>query len=178
MKVWVNAKQQYPSAELLIQPCMEDYKYQLESYNRIYDKVNVTMVLCSAVLLVILSGVELKTVPAMLQATTAGMFFRFAVPFLTSLGSAIMIFTATIQCLNLMRSRKLKLFDSIAFRNEHCYFDPLGQTAFLLVVAYTNATYELRAVVQEKQLSYDATVKNMIIAIILFAANVVIKGIF
>lgn len=42
-------KIQYPSAELLIQPCFEDYKNELESYNKLYDKVNVALAFCGIV---------------------------------------------------------------------------------------------------------------------------------
>lgn len=176
MKVKVHTKVRYPSAELLIQPCMEDYKYQLESYNRIYDKVNVAMALCSAVFFVILSSVDFTYVPAILQATTAGTFFRFALPFSCVLGSAVLIFIATIQFLNLMTSRSLVLVDSVDFRNQHCYFDPSEKTAFSLVVAYTDATFRLRDVVYKKQLAYDGAVRRMIVAIILFSLYVVLGG--
>jgi hypothetical protein len=176
MKVNVHTKVRYPSAELLIQPCMEDYKYQLESYNRIYDKVNVAMALCSAVLFAILSSVDFKYVPVILGATTAGKFFRSAIPFASSLGSAVFIAISTVQLLNLMASRKLTIFDSVAFRNEHCYFDPAEKTAFLLVVSYTNATHNLRATVHEKQTAYDKAVKSMIVAIVLFSVYTVLRS--
>lgn len=175
MKVKVRQRVRYPSAELLLQPCMEDYKYQLESYNRIYDKVNIAMAFCTAVLVVILDSVDTKYVPMMLSAVNAEGFLRSAIPFFLSLGSAVLIFVATIQLLNLMISRSLKVFDSVAFRNEHCYFDAPEYTAFLLIAAYTEAAYDLRSIVAEKQSVYDSTIKKALVAIILFALYTALK---
>ena len=49
---------QYPSAEFVQQACFEDYHRLIDTYDKIYEKVNVTLAFCGIILLVILGSVN------------------------------------------------------------------------------------------------------------------------
>ena len=177
MKVKVNKTRKakktqevfYPSAELLVQACQEDYKNELESYNKIYDKVNISLAFCGVVLLVILEKFDLSYITRMVETNSYLGFLSETVPFCLSLVSSSFIVAATIQLLMLMRSTDITIFDSIYIRNDKIYTSLPDCAALWLIGSYTDSIDDLRGVVSEKQKKYDKAVKKIVIAILFHA---------
>ena len=160
-------KIQYPSAELVQQACFEDYCRLINTYDKIYDKVNITLTFCGVILLVILGSVDYTWI-ADISKTNSNL----------ELFSIVFIVWAVIQLLLLMQSKTLSVFDSVDIRNEGIYFWNPDAAAVWLIDKYTIAIAGLRTAIEEKQRKYDSSVIKIIISLILYSLILIIeKGI-
>lgn len=174
VKVRKTTKVLYSSSELLAQACFEDYKNGLESYNKIYEKVNITLAFCGVVLLVILEKLDLSYITRMVEAETYISLLSELFPFLLSLASSLFIAGATIQLLMLMRSSKIVIFDSLYIRNDKIYSYLPDRAALWLIRSYTDSIANLRETTSEKQGKYDKAVTKIVISILFHAVYLAI----
>jgi len=169
---------QYPSAEFVQQACFEDYHRLIDTYDKIYEKVNVTLAFCGIILLVILGSVNYTYVADICRTQSNLELFSLLLLLLCSVASAICIIWAVIQLLLLMRSKTLSVFDSIDIRNEEIYRWNHDAAAVWLIDKYTIAITGLRTAIAEKQKKYDSTVTKVVIALLLYSVVLIIeKGI-
>lgn len=169
---------QYPSAEFVQQACFEDYHRLIDTYDKIYEKVNVTLAFCGIILLVILGSVNYTYVADICRTQSNLELFSLLLLLLCSVASTICIIWAVIQLLLLMRSKTLSVFDSIDIRNEEIYRWNHDAAAVWLIDKYTIAITGLRTAIAEKQKKYDSTVTKVVIALLLYSVVLIIeKGI-
>ena len=166
---------QYPSAELLVQACYEDYKNTLESYNKIYDKVNVALAFCGVIILKLIDRLNFGEFEGLLQKTTIISAVFSIIDFLFSLGSAFLIIAAVVELTKLLASKKVNIFDSVDFYNNKRFLLKPDQLALSLVYAYTGCIRGLRKVTNEKQAKYDCAVEEIVGSVILYAISEMIK---
>jgi len=180
VKISVNAKakeKMYPSAELLQSACYEDYKRLIDTYDKIYEKINIALAFCGIVLLVILSNFDYTLIARLLNTSAKLELFSLLVLIGCSAVSAVCIVWAVIQLLLLMRSQAVTVFDSLAIRNEEIYRKSQEVASVWLIDKYTTVVSQLRSTITEKQEKYDAAVTKIVISVILFAvAQIVQKG--
>ena len=155
----------YPSAEMLTQACYEDYARLIETYDKIYEKVNIALAFCGIVLLVILGSVDYTAVSNICKTQSNLEMFSLLIYLFCSMISSVCIVWAVIQLLLLMRSREVAVFDSIDIRNEEIYRWKPEKAAVWLIDKYTIVTNDLRTVISEKQSKYDSTITKMVIII-------------
>ena len=168
---------QYPSSEMLQQVCYEDYSRLIETYDKIYEKVNIMLAFCGIILLVILGSVDFTFVRNICQSTTNAELFMGLLFFGCSAVSAICIVWAVIQLLFLMRSKSLLVFNSVDIRNEEIYRWNPDQAALWLIDKYTVVIDILRKTIKDKQKAYDSAITKIIVALIVYAVVLVIgKG--
>lgn len=168
-----NDNVQYPAAELLAQHTYEDYKNNLDSYNRIYDKVNVALAFCGVILLVLIEHVDFSLLRKALKATTFWTGFSMLFTFALSAISVGMIVYATIMLIRLMESKEVLVFNSIEFRNEHRYKFTPDQAALALILAYTNCIFDLQKKIKEKQTKFDSVIILMAGSVLLYVLAVI-----
>lgn len=179
-KIIAKKKQeiQYPSAVFVQQACFEDYHRLINTYDKIYEKVNVTLAFCGIILLVILGSVNYTYIADICRTLSNLELCSLLLLLLCSVASAVCIILAVIQLLLLMRSKELPVFDSIAIRNEGIYRWNPDTAAVWLIDKYTKAVSGLRKVIAEKQKKYDAAVTKIVIALLLYSVVLIIeKGI-
>lgn len=170
-----DIKEYYPSAELLKADCYEDYKRLIETYDKIYEKINIALAFCGVILLVIISDFDYRIIGKLINSETYIEGFTYTTLLICSLLSVIMIIWAVIQLLLLTRSREIKVFDSIAVRKEEIYREKPEVAAMWLIDKYTIATNELRTVIADKNKEYDVAILKLVISILSFAVVVIIK---
>lgn len=169
---------QYPSAEFVQQACFEDYHRLINTYDKIYEKVNITLAFCGIILLVILGSVNYTYVAEICKTQSNLELFTFLLLLLCSVASAVCIMWAVIQLLLLMRSKALPVFDSMDIRNEEIYRWNPDAAAVWLIDKYTIVVANLREIIAEKQKKYDSAVTKVVIALLLYSAVLIIeKGI-
>ena len=168
-------KVMYPSAEILQNTCYEDYRRVLETYDKIYEKVNIALAFSGIILLVIMSSFDYTIVVRICSCNSTLGLFSLLLYFLCSLASAVLIIWAVIQLLLLMKSKPLKVFDSISARNEELYYKQVDVTSMWLIDKYTKAIVALRLEIEEKQQRFDAAVTMIVVALLIYAFEVVIK---
>ena len=168
-------KIQYPSAEYVQQACFDDYRRLIDTYDKIYEKVNVTLAFCGVVLLVILGSVNYTYVADICRTQSNLELFTLLLLLLCSVASAVCIIWAVIQLLLLMRSKELSVFDSIDIRNEEIYRWNPDAAAGWLIDKYTIAITGLRTAIAEKQKKYDYAVTKVVIALLLYSVVLIIE---
>lgn len=168
-------KIQYPSAEYVQQACFDDYRRLIDTYDKIYEKVNVTLAFCGVVLLVILGSVNYTYVADICRTQSNLELFTLLLLLLCSVASAVCIIWAVIQLLLLMRSKELSVFDSIDIRNEEIYRWNPDAAAVWLIDKYTIAITGLRTAIAEKQKKYDYAVTKVVIALLLYSVVLIIE---
>ncbi len=67
-------KVQYPSAVMLKEDCYNEYQRLMETYDKIYEKVNIMLAFCGVVLLVILSKVDITRYMLLFQTEEKSLF--------------------------------------------------------------------------------------------------------
>ena len=168
-------KIQYPSAEYVQQACFDDYRRLIDTYDKIYEKVNVTLAFCGVVLLDILGSVNYTYVADICRTQSNLELFTLLLLLLCSVASAVCIIWAVIQLLLLMRSKELSVFDSIDIRNEEIYRWNPDAAAVWLIDKYTIAITGLRTAIAEKQKKYDYAVTKVVIALLLYSVVLIIE---
>lgn len=161
-------KSLYPSSMFLQSICRDDYKDTLDRYSKIYDRTNIAIGFCGVILLPILTSFD-YTLVFHLDSTV--IFLSFAL----SLISILLVICALILLLLLMRSRKLRVFDSIPIRNRELYRHPEEESALWLIKAYTDATADLLNLITKKQKMLDSAVICLIVALLTYSVSIIFK---
>lgn len=168
----------YPSAELLHPACFEDYKRLIDTYDKIYEKVNIALVFCSVIFLIILNDFDYTLLFETFNTKSNLELFSILVLFICSTISVIFMVWAVIELLLLTRSKSIIVFDSIAIRNDEIYNLPNDQASLWLIDKYTTVVFELRTIIFNKQKKYDSAVVKIVISILSYAFVVIIgKGV-
>jgi hypothetical protein len=167
----------YPAAELLAQHCFEDYKTRLDNYNRIYEKVNIALSFCGVILLVFVGNVDFSGLSELMNKPTFWRAFVILFNMGLSISCTAMVLFTTIKLIDIMSSRELDVFDSIAFRNQERYRWSPDTAALSLIAAYTNATSKLQNTVNEKQQKFDFAITILVAAMLVYAVSVITQKI-
>lgn len=164
----------YPSAEMLLNVCMEDYKRLQNSYDKIYEKVNFALILAGVILGILPSHIDI----ALFQLPVKDMnLFELSLALLkeiTSVGVIVLVFVATIRLLFLLRGRKVYCFNSEDIIDEKIYKEANEIAATWVMEKYTKIVAEMRPIVEEKQRKFNATIMLMIDGIILYFISVIL----
>ena len=168
-------KPDYPSAELLQSTCYEDYKRVLDTYDKVYEKVNIALAFSGVILLVVMSSFDYTIITRILSKPSNLELFSLLALLLCSLVSAVLIVWSVIQLLLLIRSKKLTVFDSIAVRNEEIYRETKEIASVWLIDKYTQAIAALRPEISKKQKSFDSAVLKIIIGLLCYAVVMIIQ---
>ena len=86
-----------------------------------------------------------------------------------------MITWSVIHLLLLIRSKEIKVVNSIAVRNDEIYCEAIEVASVWLIGKYTEAVAELRPIVKQKQKSFDYAVLKIIVGLICYAIVLVIE---
>ena len=164
----------YPSAEFLYSVSLEDYNHTLNNYDRIYDRINIILTVCSAVLIVFLTNINLKCVFDWRSYTTDLEKISVLIYVGLALSSAILMIIAVIKLLLLSRSKELLCFDSNSIKEETLYEEKVEDAALWVTLQYIKVINDIRIKAKEKQDKFNNTVILMVISILCFAFSVLI----
>lgn len=168
----VKQKAKYPSAEKIKQVCYEDYLRVIKTYDKIYDKVNIALAFCGTVLLVILSNFDYTAFYKIKNVSNKIIIYIYL---FSSAIAVLFIIISIVKLLLLMKSREVKVVNSIDLQNQRLYFESLETTNMWLIDKYNRAINSLRQTIEEKQKQYNCSVTMLIIAIITFAISLIFK---
>ena len=173
-----NNRIKYPSAGILKEACFQDYIRLINTYDKIYDKVNIALVFCSAVLIVLMKSIDFSpwkntSIDCKGSIDTVRLFL----PIVSLISAAFMVY-AVIKLLILMKSRTVVVFDSIAIRVEQVYFCEPDESELWLIDKYTIAVNELKKTIAEKQAEFNSTITMIVASILIFIVYLLIdKGV-
>lgn len=165
----------YPSAEFLYSVALEDYNRTLGNYDKIYDRANIALALCSALLVAILNNVDIKSLLS--YCSYAAMKKVIVACYgLSSLGSAILLVVATIRLLLVTRSRKMLSFDSNSIKAEKLYIETVEDAALWVSLQYIRSTNDVGTQVKDKQGKLNRALLEIVVSLLLFAVSVIIHN--
>ena len=172
-RILAKQKSKYPSAEFLYTVSVEDYNRIMSNYDRIYDRVNIALGVCSAILLAALNGVDMAVI---LSWCSYSALEKVAVIIysLTSMGGAVLFIIATIRFLLLSRSRKLLTFDSNSIKEESLYEESTEDAALWVTLQYIRAINDIRIQIKEKQNSFNTATLLLIIGLLVYVVSLLI----
>lgn len=174
MKAKVKKVRNLNSIQLLLQICKEDYRSELDRYYKMYDRMNIALCFNSAVLLVILGNMDFSNVSDLMNASTFSSFLSNLIPLLISITSSILIVSATICLLILIRGREIQIINSVEFVENNFDEYHVNDAVEHLIEAYSSCTVVLREVIAKKQKSYDCVVAQIIVSLLLYAINILL----
>lgn len=164
----------YPSAEMLLNVCMEDYKRLQDSYDKIYEKVNFALILAGVMLGTLPSHIDIASFQLSVRDMNLFGLILALIKEITSVGVIILVFAVTIRLLFLLRGRKVYCFKSEDIIDEKIYKQDNEIAATWVMEKYTKIVGEMRPVVEEKQRKFNDTIMLMIGGIILYFISVIL----
>ena len=175
-RVKVDTKnKKYPSAEFLYSVTLEDYNRTLGNYDKIYDRSNIALALCGALLVAILNNIDIK--PLLSFCTYATMKKIAVVCYgISSLGSAVMLVIATVRLLLVTRSRKNLSFDSNSIKTEELYKETVEDAALWVSLQYIRAINDVWTQIKDKQGKLNRALFEIVVSLLLYAVSVVIHN--
>lgn len=168
-------KANYASAELLQSVCYEDYRRLLDTYDKIYEKINIALAFCGIILLVIVSNFDYTIVSRIIKCSSKLELFPLLLIVVCSLLSTFLIVWSVVQLLLLMRSKLLSVFDSITLRNEELYRQSIEVSSVWLIDKYTRIIALLRPEIDKKQKAFDKAIIKIIVSTLCYAFVLIIE---
>jgi hypothetical protein len=163
---------------MLKEDCYNEYQRLMETYDKIYEKVNIMLAFCGVVLLVILSKVDITRYMLLVQTEKKSLFLISLLYCVATTISSLLIVSSVIHLLKLLKGKNMLVFDSIAIRNEKIYESQEENAALWLIQKYTDSIASIQNVIKEKQSEYDKTVIKVIVSLIAYAVALLLeKGI-
>lgn len=165
----------YPSASFLCSACYEDYRRLIDTYDKIYEKINIALGFAGVILLVILQDFDYTIFGTFGNVHTHIELIFLHIQIACSIVSAVSIVWAVIQLLLLTRSKPVPVFDSVAIRNDKLYDVSQADAALWLIDKYTFLVCELREINQKKQKEFDSAIVKILISLLAYALLVIIQ---
>ena len=163
----------YPSAEFLYSAALEDYNRTLSNYDRIYDRINIALTMCSAVLIIFLSNINVKCIFDWFDYTCLEKVSVVMYTILT-IASAVLMIISVIKLLLLARSKELLCFNSNSIKTEELYEEKVEDSALWITLQYIKVINDIRTKTKEKQKKFNTTVVLMIISILCYSISVLV----
>lgn len=166
---------EYPSACFLLDSCVQDYQRLQETYNRLYDKINIALAFVGVVLTIMLGSFDFEIASFYVKNMTIFELIMTCVELLCLVGGMGLTLFSTIYLLMLMRGRKIAVFKSEDIRNDEVYREEETYAAMWLIDKYTKIVNVVRPVVQKKQESFDRILIAVIVGIVMYAIAMILR---
>jgi predicted membrane protein len=170
-----NTTSRYPSAEFLVDACLQDYQRLQENYNKLYEKTNIVLAFVGVVLTIMLGTLDFSS----FSKVTSGMKVGQLLLILIEIGCCVcgvgFLIVSAIRFLRLLKSKDVPVFNSVDIRDEKIYEETNETAAMWLIDKYTSVVFEIRPYIEKKQHIFDATLTMTIIGIVLYTISVILQ---
>lgn len=140
----------YPSAELMLSVCSEDYQRTQENYNKIYEKINIALVFSGVVLTIMLNNLDFYTAEQLTSTLKVWQLMLSIIELLCSIVSIILILVSTIWLLILLHGRTVVAFKSEDIIDKEIYKEKSEYAAVWVMDKYTQVVGKMRVVIEKK----------------------------
>lgn len=169
---------QYPSAEMLKIDCYNDYIRLLDTYDKIYTKVNIALAFSGTVILAMVSKFDYNIIFDLIACKNKSELFVQLLYLFSSVIATCCSFWSLIQLLILLKGKQLVVFNSIDIRNKKIYEKETNNAALWLIDKYTTAVCSLKIIIEKKQNKYDLAISLLVVSIIAYCISIIAqKGI-
>lgn len=165
----------YPSAEMLMNICMEDYQRIQDNYSKIYEKVNIALVFAGAVLTIVLNTFNTPTFSLPTVGKKSYELVLSIIEGVTFFGSIVLILIAIIWLLCLLLGRKVRSFKSEDIIDKSIHLEENEYAATWVMDKYTTIVGEIRPIIEKKQNEFNSAMRLLIFGIILYAVFMILQ---
>ena len=165
-----NQVKEYPAAELIANTCKEEYMRLINTYDNIYNKVNILLVVCMAIFIAQAESFNGNAlVKSIMSANTEIKVICLIMQLCFSAIALLLILGATVLLCLLLKSQKMPVLNCLDIRNQNVNEYKLENEANTLLVLYTNVIAEMNPIIEKKQKRYDLSVILVATSVVLFA---------
>lgn len=165
----------YSSACYLVDACFQDYQRVQENYNKLYDRVYYALCLVGVVLTVMLGSFDIKCVQIEVVDLKIWELIYVCVEVACMIMGFVLMIIATIKLVLLLKSREVTVFNSVDVRLNEIYKETNENAAMWLIDKYTQATNDMRPIINKKQKTYDKILIMLIVGIIMYVIGIVLQ---
>ncbi len=172
-----NNTNKYPSASLLKEDCFNEYSRAISTYDKIYEKVNIMLAFCGIVLTILPTGIDFTHIKALSKPLPSNEYTISLVYSIVVIGSFLLLFSSTLKYLALLKGREITIIDVRTIRDDDIYTYKTEIAAVWLIEKYILSIEKTMKITAEKQKEFEDAITKTILAVILFAVSIVIKGV-
>lgn len=163
----------YPSAEFLHNVSLEDYNRTLSNYDKIYDRVNLALAFCGAILLVILSNFDISVLEKLCCYSKQELIV-IVLYLVTACSSIVLIIISIIKLLLISVSKGLQTFDSNSIKEESLYEKDVEDASLWVTLQYIRCINDIREKTDKKQKSYKTATILIIISLLSYVVSMLV----
>lgn len=171
----VNLKSQYPSAQLLVEACFNDYQRLQENYSKVYEKTNIALAFVGVVLTIVLGTLDFSSLSKITGTLNVGQLILVLIDIVCCICGVGFLLVSAIKFLCLLKGKDIPVFNSVDVRDAELYREDTETAAMWLIDKYTSVVFELRPIVEKKQKNFDSTLTMTISGIILYTISVILQ---
>lgn len=164
-----NQIKEYPAAELIANTCKEEYMRLINTYDNIYNKVNILLVVCMAIFVAQAESFKGKIIiHNIMQSNIESRVVYLIVELYIAVIALLLIICATVMLCFLLKSKKVPVLNCHDLRNQRVYEGEVDKAATYLIGIYTDVIKELNQIIEKKQKRYDLSVILVVVSVVLF----------
>lgn len=170
-------KKQYPSAQITYSASLEEYNQLLSNYDKIYDRINIALVLCGTFFMVFSTTLDFSIIS---NWTSYAIYQRVLaiVNGIMLVTSAVLMAISIVKFLKLTRGEGLTTFDSNYIKYERLYEEKKENTTLWITLQYLKGINDLREQIAKKQKRYNWAIVLIIIAVIIYVVSLFVSKMF
>lgn len=157
----------YPAAIFLVDTIYQDYIRLMDSYNKIYDKLNIILVFVGIILGIIINNIDLKIFQTDCSNRMLWQVALLVLHVLLLVISIILMIYSIYMIFKLLKGKGIYVFKSEDLRNNHIYRETVEVAAMWLIDKYTECTASIRPVLDENQKDFQNIVKSVTLLILI-----------
>lgn len=164
-----NQNKENPSADLIAETCKEEYMRLINTYDNIYNKVNILLVVCMAVFIAQAESFNGRNIIySIMKTNSESTVIYLIVELCVSIGALGLILCATVLLCFLLKSKTIPVLNCFDLRNQRVYEGDVNKAATYLIGVYTDIMKEMNFIIEGKQKKYDLSVILVVISVVLF----------
>lgn len=170
----VNLTDQYPSAQLFVDACFNDYQRLQDNYSKVYEKTNIALAFVGVVLTIMLTTLDFSSLSKIMGNMNVGQLLLALIEIGCCIcGVGLLLISAIKFCT--FEGKRHSCFNSVDVRDAELYREDNETAAMWLIDKYTSVVFELRPIVEKKQKAFDSTLTMTISGIILYAISIILQ---
>lgn len=164
-----NQNKENLSAELIAETCKEEYMRLINTYDNIYNKVNILLVVCMAVFIAQAESFNGRNIiNSIMKTNSESTVIYLIVELCVSIVALGLILCATVLLCFLLKSKSIPVLNCFDLRNQRVYEGDVNKAATYLIGVYTDIMKEMNLIIEGKQKKYDLSVIMVVISVVLF----------
>ena len=163
-----NQNKENPSAELIAETCKEEYMRLINTYDNIYNKVNILLVVCMAVFIAQAESFNGRNIINSIMKTNSESTVIYLIVELCF--DCCVRINSMCDCVAMfsLKSKSIPVLNCFDLRNQLVYEGDVNKAATYLIGVYTDIMKEMNLIIEGKQKKYDLSVIMVVISVVLF----------